>query len=303
MTFEVTILGANSAIPAYNRYPSAQVLNVHQSLYLIDCGEGTQMRLTQFRVKRSKINHIFISHLHGDHFLGLPGLLNTYNLNGRKDPLHVYGPPGLQDVIETIFEYGRSYANYDLIFKELQPNQLQHIADDNEVKVYAFPLYHGVPTIGYLFREKNQKPNIDSSAIQKFDLTVDQIKRAKSRKNIIVDGQEMDYSKVTLPIKPSRSYAYCSDTLYDERLIHHIKNVSMLYHEATYLDNMAHQAKERMHTTAKEAAIMARKCNAEKLIIGHFSSRYKDLSPLLEEAKSEFYETELAVEGRVYKMV
>lgn len=297
-TFELTILGSNSALPAFNRFPSAQILNFDENLFLIDCGEGTQIKLSEFKIKRSRVNHIFISHLHGDHILGLPGLLNSYSLNGRTEPLYIYSPAGLEEIINTIFLHTEARTNYEIHFNILDPKQLYKVLELEGLTVYCFPLQHRITTVGYLFKEKRTEYKIKPESIQQFRLSIDQIKQVKKGKNITVDENEINYEELTYPPLPLRSFAYCSDTIYDESIIPYIQSCSLLYHEATYLDDMRIQARERMHSTTKEAAMIAKLANAGKLVIGHYSSRYKNLQPMVIEARAVFSETELAEEGR-----
>lgn len=298
--FELTVLGANSALPAYNRFPTSQVLQFEDSLFLIDCGEGTQIKLSQHKIKRSRINHIFISHLHGDHILGLPGLLNSYSLNGRTEPLHIYSPAGLQEIIDTIFEYSQARSSYDIVYTTLDPQNLQKLVSFDGLTVYTFPLQHRITTAGFLFKEKRTTYKIRPEAISELNLSIDQIKEVKKGKNIVVDNREINYEDITISPPPLRSYAYCSDTVYDDSIVPYIKDCSLLYHEATYLDDMRVQAKERMHSTTKEAGMIAKLAGVQKLVIGHYSSRYKDLSPLEQEAREVFANTDLAIEGQRY---
>lgn len=300
MTYELTVLGANSALPAYNRFPSAQVLNVHESLYLIDCGEGTQIKMSQYKIKRSKINRIFISHLHGDHILGLPGLLNSYSLNRRENPLHIYSPPGLKEIIDVIFEHTHAHTSFEIHFHELNPKQLETVVDCDQVQVYTFPLKHRIPTVGYLFIEKEQPYKVNSDKIKEYNLTVEQIKKVKKGESIELNGEKYEYDTFVYPQRKQRTYAYCSDTVYDPTIVNYIRDIDLLYHEATYLHEMKAQADDRMHTTCKEAGIIAKQANVGQLIIGHYSSRYKQLEPLLEESRAEFSNTLLAIEGHRY---
>lgn len=301
--FELTILGANSALPAYNRFPTSQVLNFDESLFLIDCGEGTQIKMSEYKIKRSRINHIFISHLHGDHVLGLPGLLNSYSLNGRVDPLHIYSPKGLQEIIDTIYLHTQAHSTYDLVFHTIDPTQLESVVElDAGLSVYAFPLQHRIKTVGYLFKENRTEYKIRSQAIEEYKLTIDQIKEVKAGKNVICQDKEISYEQLIEPPHPLRSYAYCSDTVYTESIVPWIAKSTLLYHEATYMDNLRDQARDRMHSTTKEAATIAKLANVMSLVIGHYSSRYKNLEPLLDEARGVFEKTELAIGGAKFTL-
>ena len=304
MLFELTILGCSSAVPVYGRSLTAQVLNIKNRLFLIDCGEGTQFQLMKYKISYNKIQKIFISHLHGDHVYGLPGLINTMNLSDRQKPLKVYGPVGIKTMLDFIFELsGRNEFGFDLEIIELPVDKHLKIFEDKELKVYAFPLIHSLPTIGYRFEEKNILKNIKPDAILKYNLNYEQIKAAKRGEDIIMDsGETIKNSSVTFIAKKPRSYAYCSDTRYSEKYIPYVKNVDLLYHESTYIHEMKEKAQNRFHSTNVEAALVAKKANAGKLILGHYSSRYKDLTPMLEEARTVFANTDLALDGKRFEV-
>jgi len=304
MRFEVKILGANSALPTNNRHPSSQILSYHNSSYLIDCGEGTQLQMSTHKVKRSKIGHVFISHLHGDHIFGLPGLITSFSLQGRVEDLTVFGPVGIKKYLDTIIEVSGSHLSYNLYINEIIPDQNKKIFEDSHVIVYSFPLKHRISTSGYRFVEKISMKPLSRSAIQSHGLAGHQIKQLKEG-GIVLDfnGSPLSISDISLPPKTRRSYAYCSDTIYDESIIDSVKGCNYLYHEATYMDDMKTQARERMHSTAKEAAQIASLSQVENLIIGHYSSRYKDLQPLLDEAQAIFPKTSLAIEGKTYEIL
>ncbi len=257
MTFSVTILGSNSAIPTLLRNPSAHLLNVNERIFLVDCAEGTQLQLRKYRIHFQRIRHIMISHLHGDHYYGLIGLLTTLHLLGRKDELHIYAPVGLEEIIQIQLDVSNTTLTYPVIFHLLASNDIEPVFEDERVLVYAFPLLHSIPTYGFLFREK-----------------------IKIRK-----------------LAAKRSYAYCSDTAYNEQLISFVSGVDLLYHETTFMQDMARAASEKMHSTTVEAATIAKKCRVKKLLIGHFSARYDDLEPLLKEACEIFPATCLAEDG------
>ncbi|TSA26100.1 MAG: MBL fold metallo-hydrolase [Bacteroidetes bacterium] len=257
MVFSVTILGSNSAIPTLKRNPSAHLLNVNERIFLLDCAEGTQLQLRRYRIHFQRIRHIMISHLHGDHYYGLIGFLTTLHLLGRKDELHIYAPAGLEEIIQMQLNVSSTTLIYPVIFHPLVSAALQPLFEDERVMVHSFPLLHSVPTFGFLFREK-----------------------IKVRKNPAL-----------------RAYAYCTDTAYDEQIIPWISGVDLLYHEATFMQDMAAAAAEKMHSTAREAAMIAKKSRVKKLLIGHFSARYDDLTPLLHESRELFPETFLAEDG------
>lgn len=303
MRFELKILGSNSAIPSHNRNPSSQLLSYHSSAYLIDCGEGTQSRMSQYKVKRSKIKHIFISHLHGDHIFGLPGLITSYALLGREDELQIHGPVGLKRFMDTVLNVSESYLSYKLHINEFEPIDYRLVFEDQYMAVYSFPMQHRITTSGYRFIEKHTTTKLDAELIRKYNLSGVHIKQLKEGASITSEsGDILKYQDLVLDVKPKRSYSYCSDTIYDEGLIEYINGSDLLYHEATYLDDMKAQAKERMHSTAKEAAQIALQANVERLIIGHYSSRYKEVQPLLAEASSVFPNTSLAIEGETHEI-
>ena len=297
MRFDITILGSNSAIPAFGRYLSSQVLSVQNNLYLIDCGEGTQFRIRDFKIKISKINQIFISHLHGDHYLGLVGLLGTLNLQGRKETLTIFSPTGLREIVEAHIKYGETQFGYELEFITVDTLQYQKIFEDKLLEVFSIPLKHRIPTAGYLFKEKPHPKNIKSESIKKFNLSIDQIKAAKAGNDLLTsDGTTIPNNQLTTN-RRRRSFAYCSDTVYTESIIPYIQNVDILYHEATYTDDMKKAAKQYMHSTALQAATVAKKANVGKLVIGHFSSRYESLESLEKEARTAFKDAFAAIEG------
>ena len=298
MSFEVTILGSSSATPLTNRHPSAQVLNYQERFFLIDCGEGTQMQMLRYKVKMSKIQHVLISHLHGDHYLGLMGLLFTMHLNGRTEELHIYGQPELMDIIDLQLKLSHTILRFTLIFHPVQHYRSVVIYDDDEFQISTIILNHRIPCTGFLFREKVKPRKLNMEEINKYQIPVSKLSKIKAGHDfMLTDGTLLKNESLTLPSPPLRSYAYCSDTLYDEEIVHFIKNVDLLYHEATFSNDMADRAHATYHSTARQAATIALKAQAKQLCIGHFSARYKDLQPLLDEAKSVFNNTLLATEG------
>lgn len=301
--FELTILGCSSATPTSSRYPTAQVLNVHEQFFLVDCGEATQIQLRRYRFKIQRIGHIFISHLHGDHYLGLPGLLGTMHLLGRDKILHIYSPPGLKEIIDTNHYHSKTFLNYDLEFHVLESKSPARIFEDDKLTVETIPMNHRIPCYGFLFREKEPLKNIIKEKIKEYDIPVHLILEIKKGKDFTTsEGKHIPNSEITLPSQPRRSYAYCSDTLYNETFIEQIKNVNLLYHEATFAEDMAERARETHHCTAKQAGTIAQKANVKQLIIGHYSARYKDLNILLNETKQIFENVVLAIEGETYKV-
>lgn len=301
MRFELTILGSNSAVPAYGRHPSAQVLNVREELYLIDCGEGTQMRLSENQIKTGKIGHIFISHLHGDHVFGLIGLLTSYSLGGRDSAIHVYGPPGLETLIYSQLKLSYSHLTYPLHVHTTQPQFKSLLYENRDLWVYSIPLEHSVPANGYLFVEKERPRHIIPDYIEAYDMSIEQIRAVKKGADLwLKDGRRIANEVLTDPPPPSRSYAYCSDTRYQPRLVEYIKGVDMLFHEATFNQSLAERATATFHSTTAQAAQIAKQAGVKRLIIGHFSARYRNLFPLLEEVRAIFEHSALAIEGEVY---
>jgi ribonuclease Z len=299
--FELTILGCSSATPTSSRNPTAQVLNQHERLFLIDCGEGTQVQLRRFKIKIQRIDHIFISHLHGDHYLGLPGLLGTMHLLGREKELHVYSPPGLQEIINVSHYHSKTYLKYTIVFHVIEEGPSRIIFEDEKLSVETIPMNHRIPCYGFLFREKKNLRNIIKEKIEEYNIPVQDIPHIKEGKDFIDShGKHIPNAELTTDPPPPRTYAYCSDTIYNESYVEKIKNADLLYHEATFAEEMKPRAKETFHCTAKEAAAIAKLANAKKLIIGHFSARYRDLEPLLSEAKEVFPNTVLAIEGEKY---
>ena len=268
---------------------------MEERCFLIDCGEGTQVQLRKAKAKFSKINHIFISHLHGDHVFGLPGLISSFRLLGRETPLHVYGPKGIKEMMETIFRITETHQGFEVIFHELSSKKSEKVFEDNRVEVFTIPLDHRIYCNGYLFKEKPKERHLNMQEISKYpEIEICDYHNLKRGKNIqLSDGYILKNENLTKPAEPSVSYAFCSDTRYLESIIPIIKNVDVLYHEATFLHDLKKMADYTGHSTALEAAKIARKANVKKLILGHFSNRYNDLSVFLNEACEIFPETYL----------
>jgi ribonuclease Z len=302
-TFELLILGSSAATPTANRNPTAQLLNIAERFFLIDCGEGTQMQMRKYKARFQSVNHIFISHLHGDHFYGLPGFLASMHLLGRKNELTIYGPKELEEIINMIHKHSETYLNYPLNFVYTQNTSKQLIFEDEKVEVYSLPLKHRIATTGYLFKEKPLFRNIDKYKLEKMNVSFAEIHKLKQGLDAIDNnGNIIKNNELTLdPIK-QRSYAFCSDTKFFEELSNDIKDVDLLYHESTFLEEKADRAKQTFHSTAKQAAQMAVLANAQKLILGHFSARYGNLEEFLNEAKPIFPNTELATEGQLFSL-
>ncbi len=299
MNFRVLILGSNSAIPAFGRNPSAQYIQYFADSFLVDCGEGTQIRLSTFRVKRGKIRAIFISHLHGDHIFGLPGLLTTLSLSGFDQEIQIIGPVGLKKFIEVNLEICESTLRFPVHILELEENYTGIVYENSKLEVRSFPLNHRITTFGYCFQEKPKPLRLRGDQIELYELDSEKIKAIRSGEDIqLPNGNIIPNKELTLPPHPSYSYAYCSDTLYDESVLKYIDRITVLYHEATFGKDMQNLAKERYHSTSVEAAKIAILAQVQKLYLGHFSSRYQELEPLLEEARTVFKESYLAVEGQ-----
>lgn len=298
MRFNITILGCSSAMPSPARHHSAQVLNIHEQLYLIDCGEGTQYQLRRYDIPMLKINHIFISHLHGDHTYGLFGLLSSMSMLDRKSTLTIYAPSRLREMLLSHFEFYGIELPYPLSFVDVDSRSYSLIMENKTIEVYSIPLRHRIPTCGYLFREKSPALNVHKEAIERYNLGLEQIVSAKRGEAIETDtGGIIPSSELTyLPYRP-RSYAYCSDTTASGRVRELVQGVDLLYHESTYMHQNKELALKTGHTTAKQAARLASVAGVGGLILGHYSSRYKDLQLLLDEALAEFPNTVLGVDG------
>jgi ribonuclease Z len=303
MPFELTILGSSSAVPTSDRYPTAQVLNIRGRFFLIDCGEGTQIQLRRQKISFSKIKHVFISHLHGDHYFGLIGLVSTMNLLGIKNDLHIYSHSELKQLLQPQLDFIKGDMNVNLIFHPLNFKKPQKIYSDKRVEIYSFPVKHSISTCGFLFKEIKKEANIKKEVILKYNIPIAQIKAIKNGADFIRDtGETVPNKQLTLPPKKPRSYAFCTDTGYYEPIIEWIKGVNLLYHEATFPEEMKEFAQKTMHSTAKDAARIAKSANVKKLILGHFSTRYTDVSVFENEAREIFEDTITAVDGQVYKI-
>jgi len=300
---KLTVLGSSSALPTSKRYPSAHVLNAHERLFLIDCGEGTQMQLRKCKIKFGKINHVFISHLHGDHIFGLYGLLSTFNLMGRETPLHLYAPENYDQMLGSHLHDFDIDLNFEIVFVPLGGKDPVKIYDDKYITVTSFPLHHRIETYGFIFREKTADRNILKDAIIKYEIPTIRIPSIKKGADFLTkEGQLIRNEDITTPPPAALSYAYCSDTMFFSRLATFVKDISLLYHEATFDQSMPELAKMTCHSTTLDAAKVARKANAGTLMIGHFSARYKEISGLVEEAKAIFPATIPAIDGTTYDL-
>jgi ribonuclease Z len=297
------ILGCYSATPRAFTNPTAQVLEIKGHLFLIDCGEGTQVQLRRQKIKFSRIKHIFISHLHGDHFFGLPGLLSTFRLLGRDTEVHVYGPKGIKQAVTTMLKVGQAWTNYPLLFHELDSKESELVMEDEKVEVFTIPLIHRVYTNGYLFREKIGERKLDIDAVLNLNIDTCYYRNIKQGKDLVLDtGERIENERLTMDPPPTKSYAFCSDTAYNEAMIPLIKNVDLLYHESTFLEQHHDMATQTGHSTAIQAATIADKAGVGTLILGHYSTRYKDLELFRSEAHSVFDKVELAEDGKEFKI-
>ena len=298
---KLTILGCHSGVPKENSQTTSQILETGNGLFLIDCGEGTQNQIRKKRIKFSRIKHIFISHLHGDHFFGLIGLISTFRLLGRSTSLNIFGPKGIKEIITLQLKHSKSWTNYDITFHELTSSKSEIIFENNFVEVFTIPLKHRIYTNGFLFREKLGLRKIDMEKVDKYGILVSDYENLKKGKDLILnDGKIIKNKFVTLPPSEPKSYAFCSDTIYDTGLVEILNHVDVLYHESTFLDSHEELAKLTKHSTASDAAKIAKKANVKSLILGHFSPRYKDKSKFLNEAKPYFNNVELAEEGKIF---
>lgn len=303
MSLSLTILGSSGALPAIGRFPTSQYLDIQNRHVLIDCGEGAQMQLSRLSISIQKIDHLFISHLHGDHYLGLMPLLFSMHLNKRTSDLHLYSPPGLNEIITLQLKYSKSVLNYKIVFHAFEPSQIQLLMEDDAITVETIPLRHKLECAGFLFREKEKPRRINKEKLVD-GMKPRQIAALKTGADIFDEVGNLLYRNedLTLAPRPSLSYAYCSDTALNEPMIPQIAQVDLLYHEATFMTSDLNKALETRHSTAAQAAEIARAAQVKKLIIGHFSARYKDLSLVLQEARANFSNTELAVEGETFTL-
>lgn len=298
----LTILGCYAATPRTFTNPTAQILEIKNHLFLIDCGEGTQVQLRKNKIRFSKINHIFISHLHGDHFFGLIGLVSTFTLLNRANDLHIYGPKGIKDIIKLQLRLANSWTNYGLHFHELESTESTLIYEDDKVTVKTLPLKHRIYTNGFLFEEKIEKRKLNIAAVQNFEIDKCYYQNIKNGKDITLDdGRIIKNSQLTFDPAATKSYAFCSDTVYNEAIIPLIKDVDVLYHESTFLDSEESLAAKTMHSTAKEAARIALLANVKQLILGHYSTRYENIALFKEEAQTIFPSILLADDGKNFE--
>jgi len=299
---KLTILGCYAATPRTITNPTSQVLEIRNRMFLIDCGEGTQVQLRKNKIKFSKINHIFISHLHGDHFYGLVGLISTFMLLNRQTDLHIYGPKGIKEIILLQLRFSNSFTGYNLYFHELTATESEIIYEDEKVIVKTIPLKHRIYTNGFLFQEKIGDRKLNVEAVEKYEIETCYYQNIKNGKDITLDnGTIIPNETLTFDPIPPKSYAFCSDTMYDETIIPIIQNADILYHETTFLETEADKAEKTMHSTAKEAAQIATKANIKQLILGHYSTRYSNIELFKDEAQTIFPNVLLADDGKSFE--
>lgn len=300
---KLTILGNNSAIPANDRHPTAQVLDIREQLFLIDCGEGTQIQMQRYNIRRRRIHYIFISHLHGDHYFGLIGLLTSMALMGRTADLHLFGPPLLQDIINLHLSVANTVLSYNLIFTGIQEGESRLLVDTSHYAVSCFPVEHRIACHGFLFTAKSSGRKLDPEKCRQYEVPAAFYPHLKQGEDYVRrDGFVVKNDLVTIPGPPDKQYAYCADTLYTHSYLEHIKGADALYHESTYLADNVQKAGERFHSTAGQAAELALAAGAKRLFLGHFSSKYTDLSGFYEEASAIFPDVEVTTEGTTYEI-
>lgn len=298
----LTILGCYAATPRTMTNPTSQVLEMKNRMFLIDCGEGTQVQLRKNKVRFSKINHVFISHLHGDHFYGLIGLVSTFSLLNRTTDLHIHAPKGAKEVILLQLKLSNSWTGYNLYFHELNSEDPEVVFEDDKVLVTTIPLKHRIYTNGFLFREKEDYRKLNIEAVENYEIDTCYYQKIKGGGDIkLDDGRIIPNDQLTFDPPPPKSYAFCSDTVYNEAILPLIKDVHVLYHESTFLESEAHLCERTMHCTAKQAASIAKQANAKHLLLGHFSTRYENINKFRDEAAEVFENVQLADDGKVFE--
>ena len=303
LPFSVTILGSSSALPTATRFPTSQVVSLNERLYLIDCGEGTQIQLRKFGIKAGKINHIFISHLHGDHIFGLPGLISTIALGGKKGELHIYSHSELKMMMDHLMKFMNEFDDFKVVYHPLNFRSRVVIYEDSKIIVDSFPLKHRIPCCGFIFREKPHELHLRGDKIDYLNIPIrDRVEIKGGADYHTTEGKIIPNQELTLPSDPVRSYAFCTDTVCRKQIIPIIENVDLLYHEATFSDELSDLALKTYHTTARQAAQLACEAGVKKLIIGHFSSRYKSVKPLVDEARVVFPNTFPANDGDRFEL-
>lgn len=297
----VTILGNNSAVPAFDRHPTSQVVTLNGQNFLVDCGEGTQIQMINYKIRRSKISHIFISHLHGDHYFGLVGLINSFSLLSHQQELHVFGPAPLQEIIEIQLRVADTKLCHPLYFHTISGEAT--LVDNEKIEIKCFPTEHRIECYGFVFREKKKPRRLVMDRIKEHAVPVQFYETLQNGEDYITtSGEVIRNDRLTDKAARGKIYAFCADTRYTESILDHIQGADLIYHESTYLDNLRDRAQERFHSTSKQAAMIARKAGVKKLLLGHFSSKYDTLEEFEQEAREVFPNTELAMEGMCYKV-
>jgi ribonuclease Z len=303
LPFNLTILGCSSATPTSERNPTAQLLGHGENIFLIDCGEGTQVSLRRMHIHFQRIRHIFISHLHGDHFFGLIGLVSSMHLLGRTKTLHIYGPPMLKEILDMQLIASQTTLLYPLEFHPTQAEKPKVIFENENITISSFPMLHRIPTTGFLFKEKPYSRKIRKDVIELLQIPVHLIPKLRAGEDYIdQDGTIHSNQVITIDPPLPRSFAFCSDTAYFENIIPIVKGATLLYHETTFMNDREANAADKFHSTTGQAANIALKAGVKKLLIGHYSARYDNLQPLLDEARAIFPDTELAVDGCVFEI-
>ncbi|MDB3906854.1 ribonuclease Z [Crocinitomicaceae bacterium] len=303
MDFSVTILGSGAAVPTSRRNPSSQYIQCRNRHFLIDCGEGTQMQMRKFGVSFNRITHVFISHLHGDHFFGLVGLLSTMHLMGRVKAIHIYGPVGLKEIIQMQLEVAKGKLAYDLIFREIEPEETSVLFEDDKVSVACFPLVHKIPTSGFRIEEKERERTLLAEKARADGVKLEYFHRLKKGEDIEEDGTTISHLDYTKAAEPPKSYAYCSDTALSDKTVAAVAGVNFLYHEATFIEALRDRAKATKHSTARDAAEVAKRAKVGKLLMGHLSARYDSGKQHLEESKEVFLNSECVEDGQVIEVI
>lgn len=303
MSAKLHIIGSGSALPTKNHFPTSQVLELREKQYMIDCGEGTQIRMSQMGLKTTRLGHVFISHLHGDHCFGLIGMISTFGMLKRTADLHIHAHPDLERLLTPLLNYFCTDISFKIEFHPIDPSINQLIFEDRSIEVYTIPLKHRVPTCGFLFQEKPGLRHIKRDMIDFYNVPVSKIGKIKLGEDFITDeGKTILNETFTLPPTPTLKFAFCSDTAYSESIIPIIRDADLLYHEATFAESELVRARQTMHSTARQAAEIAKKANVKKLILGHFSARYISKNILLKEAKEVFENTELADDMKYFEL-
>lgn len=296
----VTILGNNSAVPAFDRHPTSQVVTLDGENFLVDCGEGTQIQMINYKIRRGRISHIFISHLHGDHYFGLVGLINSFNLLSHQQELHVFGPSQLQEIIEMQLKVADTRLCFPLHFHSITGGAT--LVDNEKIEIKCFPTYHRIECYGFSFREKKKPRRLIIDSVKENSIPLRFYENLRNGEDFVTSAGEVIRNEwLTEEAPKGKFYAYCADTRYTETILEHIQGADLVYHESTYLDNLRERADERFHSTSKQAALIAKKAGAKKLLLGHFSSKYDTLEEFEQEAREVFENTELALEGVTYR--